>query len=94
MMMWYNWFALSPSDELSQVPTPPSTCASPELPPHVKQQPVEKEETDKNVVAREASSVKNGMRLVCVCVCLCVLVCCVCVCMWCVCVCVCVCMYR
>ena len=82
MMVWYNWFALSPSDELSQVPTSPSTCASPELPPHVKQQPIEGEETDKNVVAREASSAKNGMSCVCVhmvyvCVCVCVHVVCV-----------------
>jgi len=79
MMMWCNWFALSSSEELSQVLTPSSTCASPELPPHVKQQPVEKEGTDKNMVAREASSVKNGMLLVCVCACVCV---CVCVCVY------------
>ena len=65
-MMLCSWFALSPSDDLSQDPTPSSTCASPELPPHVKQQPVEEEEIDKNEVAREDSSVKNGICLVCV----------------------------
>ena len=80
---------LSPSDELSQDPTPSSTCASPELPPHAKQQPVQEEETDKkvstNVVTREDSSVENGMSCVCVhmvCVCVCVCACvCVLVCM-------------
>ena len=66
MMMLCSWFALSPSDDLSQDPTPSSTCASPELPPHVQQQPVEEEEIDKNEVAREDSSVKNGICLVCV----------------------------
>ena len=45
--------SLSPSDDLSQDPTPSSTCASPELPPHV---PMEKEKTGDGMDAEEECS--------------------------------------
>lgn len=45
-----------PSDDLSEDP-----CASPELPPHVQQQPIEEEETGNSVDAEEECSAESGM---------------------------------
>lgn len=56
MMVWYNWIALSPSDDLSEDP-----CASPELPPHVQWQPTEEEETGNSVDTEEEHSAESGM---------------------------------
>ena len=56
MMVWYNWIALSSSDDPSEDP-----CASPKLPLHVQWQPIEEEETGNSVDAEEECSAESGM---------------------------------
>ena len=58
-MLWrYNWLDCSfTTGDLSQDPALPTMCRSLEPPPHVKNPPVEEEETD----AEEGSSAEKCM---------------------------------